>query len=122
MNCAALPTINYLIRVKARIKLMGDRGNICFKYSDGNNIYFYSHWDGSNLLNVLKVALARSKERWDDESYLARIVFSEMIQDSIQDLTGFGMAPYEMDKNNDTIKVDLVKQTVNNIPFEEFVK
>ena len=46
---------------------MGDRGNIVFKYTDGNKIYFYSHWGGSDLKETLRQALIRGKERWEDE-------------------------------------------------------
>ena len=106
---------------------MGDRGNVIFKYQDGNKIYFYTHWGGSSLKETVRQALIRGKERWQDESYLARIVFCEMLdteqgQDSLEDLTGLGIAPYEVDNENPLVTVDTKAQTVNGIPFSDYIK
>src|SRR3990167_4589370 len=100
---------------------MGDRGNVVFKYTDGNKVYFYTHWSGSSLKQTVQDALKRGKERWDDESYLARIVFSEMIKDDVMDLTGYGIAPYEMDMG-ELVEVDTKLKTVNGISFESFIE
>ncbi len=99
------------------------RSNIAIKYGDGNKIYFYSHWDGADMKEILKNALIRGKERWNDEAYLARIIFSEMIKDNILDLTGYGIAPYEMDKNYETIVVDIKNKTITpkETSFAEFI-
>ena len=104
---------------------MGDRGNVVFKYEDGNKIYFYSHWGGSALKEVVRKALIRGKERWNDESYLARIVFCEMLKEegaTLEDLTGFGIAPYEVDNEHPLVIVDTKAQTVNGIPFNDYIK
>lgn len=100
---------------------MGNRRNIQLTYKDRNKIYFYTHWGADELENVIKKVLRR-KERWDDESYLARMIFSEMIKDKISEETGYGIAPYEIDSENPTIELDLGNQTVNKIPFEEYIK
>jgi hypothetical protein len=70
---------------------MGDRANIRFVYSDGRDIFFYTHWDGYDLPVILRNALVRGEGRWSDESYLARIIFSEMIQGDILSETGYGI-------------------------------
>jgi hypothetical protein len=106
---------------------MGDRANIEMVFEDGNKIYFYTHWAGSELPNTLKSALIRGKGRWDDEPYLARIIFSEMIQDEIFDTTGYGISPYLGDNEHPIIVVNPSKQTVNidgigEWSFEEFIK
>ena len=117
---------------------MGDRGNVVFKYEDGNKIYFYSHWGGSGLKETVRKALIRAKGedgvvgsssgnngRWEDESYLARIVFCQMLKEegaSFEDLTGFGIAPYEVDNEHPLVVVDTKAQTVNGIPFADYVK
>lgn len=113
---------------------MGDRGNVVFKYQDGNKIYFYTHWGGGALKETLRQALIRAKGqasnltdngRWDDESYLARIIFCQMLKDSgssLEELTGFGIAPYEIDNENPLLTVDTKMQTVNGIPFADYVK
>ena len=76
------------------IRRQVDRGNIILKFHDGNKIYFYTHWGGSQLKNTLKNALKRGKDRWGDEPYLARIIFSEMIKDEVLKNTGYGITPY----------------------------
>ncbi len=118
---------------------MGMRQNIKLVYSESivdkpesrvvdekNVIYIYSHWGGgegygeSSLAQSLKAALSR-RERWEDESYLARIIISEVLKDEIGDATGFGLAPYEVDPQFETIVVDLASKTVDGIPFEKFI-
>ena len=100
---------------------MGDRGNIILNYKENGKIYFYSHWTGSNLGEILKSALIRGKDRWDDDAYLSRIIFCEMIKDYVLDDTGFGISTSMGDGGNE-IEVDLDKQTVDGISFEEFIK
>ena len=101
---------------------MGNRGNVVFKYEDGNKIYFYSHWGGSGLKEIVRQALIRGKDRWSDESYLARIVFCEMIKDEVLVTTGYGIAPYEVDNEHPLVVVDTKAQTVNDIPFSDYIK
>ena len=99
------------------------RQNIAMKYSDGKKVYLYSHWKGeegdSQLKQDLKRAIARN-ERWDDESYLARIIISEVIKDDIYGETNYGIAPYEMQDEFPTIEVDLKAKTVDGERFADF--
>ena len=104
---------------------MGDRGNLVMVESTGKEIYFYTHWDGYNLPSILQAALKRGKGRWEDETYLARIILSEMIQHSVLDNTGYGISTYETDKNHANI---YVKSTTKQVmwkdqiwSFQEFV-
>lgn len=109
---------------------MGARRNIKLEYRkvDENGvkdfpIYFYTHWGAEELPETLKNALKRGFERWDDESYLARIIFSEMIKDDVLELTGYGIAPYPIDdKQYPTITVNLEHQTVDDVPFHKYVE
>ena len=100
---------------------MGDRGNLILHYEEGNKIYFYTHWSGSALPKILKKALKRGKDRWNDEPYLSRILFCEMVKDDISGNTGFGISPYQGDGG-----VDLEKQTVTykeeTKTFEEYIQ
>ena len=106
---------------------MGDRGNIAIQYEeDGEQgrwgtIYLYSHWGGSYLKATLASALNRGRSRWDDESYLARIIFSEMIADDLMGTTGYGIAPYQQDLNHPTIVVNIKDRIVDGVPFDAFV-
>lgn len=73
---------------------MGDRGNIIIE-ADGETfphpVFFYTHWCGSSLPAILKAALKKGKERWDDPAYLARVLFQQMIGND-SDITGFGIS------------------------------
>jgi len=104
---------------------MGDRGNIVCLYGDDEKteIWFYTHWMGSALPQILARALDRGRERWEDPSYLARIIFSQMLMDSgqLEDLTGFGIGPSMCDENNPPLWVDLEKKTVNGKSYEKFI-
>lgn len=66
---------------------MGDRRSIIV--SEGPQaeaeVVLYSHWSGDTLNDTLRKALDRGRERWDDSSYLARIIFSQMLADHNED-------------------------------------
>jgi len=70
---------------------MGARGNIAIKQSGDVRIYFYTHWRGSELPKILRDALGRGKNRWDDPAYLARMIFDEMTSGEKGE-TGFGIS------------------------------
>lgn len=112
---------------------MGMRQNVRIIYAHDENfnetptsLHIYSHWDGdsdrdrSPLAEKVRAAIAR-RERWDDHSYLARIIFSEIIKEDIQGETGYGLAPFPTDEEFPTIEVDTVHKTVNGIPYEKWV-
>lgn len=84
-------------------------------------IYFYTHWNAELLPQIIKDALIRGQERWNDESYLARIIFSEMIKDEVLELTGYGIAPYPVDEQFPTITINLEHQTVDNVPYYKYI-
>ena len=104
---------------------MGDRGNIVIKQEDGNQIYLYTHWGGYSLPVVLQNALKRGKHRWDNEPYLARIIFCEMVKGYEMDLTGFGISTYECDNEHPHLIVDCATQTVTidgqSLSFADYV-
>lgn len=95
---------------------MGDRGNIKV-----GKVYLYTHWGGSEIKNILKTALIRGKERWNDESYLTRIIFCEMIKSDVMGTTGYGISTEVIDNEHDILEVDCDKQEVNGISFKEFI-
>ena len=91
---------------------MGDRGNIVMHYSAGADVYFYGHWAGSELKEIVASALERGKSRWNDEGYLARIIFCELVKDNVMGTTGFGITPYEGDNENPIVTVTPEHQIV----------
>ena len=105
---------------------MGMRQNIKMIYSKGSPVYLYSHWNGgadvnqSPLARVVREAITR-RQRWDDESYLARIIVSTILKGDINGEVGYGIAPYPMDEEFPTIEVNLAKKTVNDTPYRKFI-
>lgn len=111
---------------------MGDRGNIiikadkeCFKHQ----VVFYTHWSGSDLPHIVRNALIRGRDRWNDSPYLARIIFSELIKDSIEELAGFGISTEIGDGEDQIVNVFMKERKVTfhktfelpSMTFEELV-
>jgi len=101
---------------------MGDRSNVELTYHNGKQIYFYTHWCGTDLPVIVANALDRGRGRWTDESYLARIIFSEMIKDEVMSDTSYGIAPYVMEEEHETICIDLDDKTVNGKTYEQWIE
>jgi hypothetical protein len=103
---------------------MGDRANICAK-SHSPEIYFYTHWAGTELPETLRKALLRGKYRWDDEQYLNRIIFNEMTMGHERDNTGFGISTFVVDGDKRIIVVNHTDKTVSlcdrTFSFAEYV-
>jgi hypothetical protein len=102
---------------------VGDRANILVK--DGEDeVHLYSHWMGSRLPNILQHSMKRGRERWDDPSYLARIIFCDMVDGYEKDLTGFGISNRVGDGDNRIAVVDVAKRTITisgqSWSFQEF--
>lgn len=109
---------------------MGDRASIKLRFENADDgreqaIYLYSHWDGRDVLDTLFAALNR-RERWDDSAYLARIIANELFAPHLGEETGYGLSPYELDREYPLLVVDLQTQSVSNDEeyaesFEDFI-
>lgn len=97
------------------------RRNIAMQYDTGKKIYIYTHWGADGMELGLAYALEHGRDRWGDESYLARIITSAIFRDEIDGLTGYGIAPYECDPEYPTLEVDLNENTVNGVSFGDFI-
>lgn len=100
---------------------MGDRGNVNVRESPyDKGVFLYSHWGGSDLLLLVKRALVRGADRWQDTPYLTRIIFCEMLkgrhyndaEDALDGTTGFGISTEECDPEHPTILLDISRQTI----------
>lgn len=94
---------------------MGDRAHIVIE-GYGSKIWLYTHWKGSDIAAITKKALKR-KQRWNDEGYLARIIFCEMLAfgndpGALTGETGFGIASRPMEDTSRDIVVNTNDQTV----------
>jgi hypothetical protein len=88
---------------------VGDRGNIFFVDAHGKQlggVYMYSHWGGSTLWSVVRSALERGRGRWGDPQYLARIIFCELVRDSLLDETGYGLSTSIGDNEHAIVRID----------------
>ena len=97
---------------------MGDRGNVVVVERDHRSgaetgrVYLYAHWGGWGLPERLQRALAR-RQRWSDGSYLARIIFCEMVRGAEDGETGFGISASLGDHDYPLLVVDPARQTVS---------
>lgn len=89
---------------------MGDRGNIVVRGPYGD-VWFYTHWYGTDMKYILQRALARN-QRWDDAAYLARIIFSELIKNDVDGETGYGISTHMLDNEHGILVVDVPNQKV----------
>jgi hypothetical protein len=83
---------------------MGDRANVAILDYRGQAVVLYTHWNGVELPVTVKAAL-RTKDRWGDSSYLARIIFDEMTDGQKGGATGFGILANRLDDNEYPILV-----------------
>jgi hypothetical protein len=109
---------------------MGDRGNIFVTANEDTleaetGIYLYTHWGGSRLKETLKRALSRH-QRWDDEAYLTRIIFCEMVKGHESAETGFGISLEIQDNDNEIVSVltelQMVKIGGSSWSFKNFIE
>src|SRR5436190_12468621 len=104
---------------------MGDRAQVAINNGKHISIYLYTHWNGSELANTVKRALAR-RQRWTDSEYLTRIIFCEMVKGQEDAETGFGIGISEHgDNEHPLIVLNCAKQKVwvgdnDPVTFEQF--
>lgn len=103
---------------------MGDRANIISKTRD-QQVCFYTHWDGYLLPHILKEALERGKDRWDDYQYLNRIIFCKMIGGNVDGMTGYGISSTIADNDRPILTVNVDSGIVNfsdkDYTFQEYI-
>lgn len=84
---------------------MGDRANFGFKQSNGETIVLYGHWAGYEMLKQLANAIEAARPRWTDESYATRIAVSQLVGDSWNSETGWGLSVNQILDNEHKIPV-----------------
>lgn len=96
---------------------MGNRGNI--RIHNGNKdraVYLYAHWAADSVLPAAVAAgLTRGTGRWDDPTYLARIIFCDLIRNDLDGSTGYGIAAHinDVDGADRILDVNCATQTVS---------
>lgn len=99
---------------------MGDRANVFI-----SGVYLYTHWGGAGLPYVVQDAL-KKKWRWDDDAYLARIIFCEMVKKDLEGETGFGISSYMIDNEHPVIELNCENETISfqsngTMPFADYI-
>ena len=82
---------------------MGDRATFAVETHPDKRVYFYAHWTGHNVPKVIQTALSL-RERWNDATYLARMLFCHLCHGEEMGTTGFGIGA-ELDDSSYPILV-----------------
>ncbi len=102
---------------------MGDRANCIVQANGSPDLYLYTHWGGHDLIETIQVAI-RKGDRWDDPSYLARIIFDQMTFGEQGNPTGYGISTRMGDGGDQVVFVDTHKQEIRvgqqSWTFEDF--
>lgn len=94
-------------------------------------IWLYSHWGGDSKLEDTKSALAMAEPRWEDTTYGARIFISQIVGESWNSETGYGITTGTLDaipfeEEYDLVVVDFPKKMITygnqEFSFTEFVE
>ena len=97
---------------------MGDRGNIAVVQSDKHQVWFYTHWCGSEIQETAQAAVIAGKSRWNDPSYFTRCVADKLIPklaDGEQPL-GFGISCSIGDNEHEIMVLDCERQIAYRMP------
>lgn len=97
---------------------MGARVVFTLVQADGLRLNLYSHWGETERFQNLALALNAAKPRWSDESYAARIIISQLINNQWDQETGFGLWASKEDGfyggDCPDITINLVNKTVED--------
>ncbi len=94
---------------------MGDRSNIVIRDSYDGPVILYSHWWGRDLFTAAQTALDSdiARRRWDDTSYLRRIVFQSILDRDGLSETGFGIGTKIGDNEHPVLVIDTESRRVD---------
>lgn len=73
---------------------MGARGDIVIEFGDAGQVVFYAHNGGWETAAIVQHVLKREL-RWDNASYLARMIFCAMVRDNTNGELGYGISSLE---------------------------
>ena len=111
---------------------MGARINFVFKDSEpaigepSSWVVLYSHWGADSWEYDIANAINHAAKRiaMDDTSYTTRMMISYLMSESILEETGYGIFAISgpnTDLYDETVIIDLINKTVNDVPFSEFI-
>ena len=98
---------------------MGDRANFGFKDSKDNTVFLYGHWAGYEMLKSLADAVQIARPRWTDEAYATRICNSQLIGDSWNSETGWGITVNQVADNGHNAPINNWKEQTFTLMEED---
>ena len=111
---------------------MGARINFVFKDSEpaigepSSWVVLYSHWGADSWQYDIANAINHAAKRiaLNDTSYTTRMMISYLMSETILDETGYGIFAISDLTNlyDETVVIDLINKTVNQVPFSEFIE
>ena len=103
---------------------MGDRAQV---HMQDTGVFLYTHFDGSNLEEIVRDVLKR-KKRWSDPRYLARMIFDAMIGDDQGSENGYGIDTNQCNDVNFVIEINTSEKIIRitnggdkKYTFDEFI-
>lgn len=94
--------------------------------SDGDNIYFYTHWGGDDDINQcdlaqgVRNALRDNRDRFDDESIIASQILMSLYRAS-REIYCIAPSPERLDEEFPRVVIDLGSKRVNGISYDKFI-
>ena len=106
---------------------MGARTTFTFITEPDRTLILYSHWGGESKAHDLANAIAKAKPRWSDETYALRIMVSQLIGESWDSETGYGLWTDNIfEEEYDPVFINLENRSViyrgKSYDFSEFVE
>ena len=98
---------------------MGDRANVGIRGTDGNTIYLYLHWGGTDRHEIVANAIAHAMSRDGDESYFTRIFISRVIDKDWDKETGVGLSVNKLSAGGDGYDVPIYNYTTKKVELHE---
>lgn len=87
---------------------MGCRGQILI---EDTGVFLYTHWGANRMVDDLKKALSLHK-RWDDDEYLARIIFCQLVKDDIDGTISYGIGTSQHGDIEKLISINCQEETI----------
>lgn len=98
---------------------MGDRANVGIRGTDGNTIYLYLHWGGTDRHEIIANAIAHAMSRDGDEAYFTRIFISRVIDTDWDKETGVGLSVNKLSATGDGYDVPIYNYTTKKVELHE---
>jgi hypothetical protein len=98
---------------------MGDRANVGIRGTDGNIVFLYIHWGGSDRHEIVANAIAHAMARDGDEPYFTRIFVSRVIEKDWDKEIGVGLSVNTLGASGDGYDIPIYNYTTKKVELHE---